>query len=559
MNISRTWLRKSVVTMAILSGFWAAIEVSAHTAESKVATVSSGYEEVFSVPIGPGSIEYSPEQGESLRWGPKALAVAPDGTFVIANTFANTLLRYDATGNLLQTIDTSTIAQGILDVKVTNAGIFALDGAAPVPTVLHFNPQGKLVAKHEVPPGLWDSLTGLVLSENGKLLLEADTKVKHQLLDSTGKRAEKAIPGLTAAGRLLTVQSPDWSKGADRSRGGINVGSKRIDISVRNVLASPRLLEGTSRNSFFALIDELMTGEDGTLKIDQVVRHYDVDGALLGMARFPLMEQFTPVDHPIAVGRDGSVYALLTKVDNVAVVRLSFSSTLSSVLPVQRHVREAVVGKDQSISARIHSRGQVIALSACTIHRNTIGNNAAGYTGNSKSLNSTNTDGPCTGRGKPRYITGSGSYVNVAYDWGGNDNVSEYNTKMDQNYKAGDIDTINPTNSTVGSPGTENCSAGTDCSGLVSRSWGKPASPKYGTTTLSEISVSAGNSWDTKKGDAMNKVGSHTRLINTQDSTGAYAWESTTDGGVDRVIYRKLAWTNYANYEARRFSDVCDP
>lgn len=278
---------------------------------------AKGYEVLFSVVVGPGSVQYS--QNEPSQWGPAALTVAPDGSFVIANGVSRNLLHFNSAGQLLKTTDYPTDVLGVTDIKATDKGIFALDGAAQAVFLLDY--QGAVIATHEIPSELQPYLTGIIVGERGELLLEVMTKITHQLLDASNNRVAIPVAGFTVEGKLITIQSPTDE---EPSRGGITVGVNKIDVSVTKRLASPRLLGSGIRGSFYAIVDELSSDEQGRLQVDEVVHHYRLDGKLLGMAKFPLMEQYVSVGHPLAIGGDGAVYALLTRQESVEVVRLNF-------------------------------------------------------------------------------------------------------------------------------------------------------------------------------------------------------------------------------------------
>ncbi|MCS7011104.1 MAG: hypothetical protein NZL98_07025, partial [Anaerolineales bacterium] len=74
------------------------------------------YETVFTIPVGEEGVTY---QGVGIPdmaiTGPNALAILPDGSFVIADLVGNRLLRYDSAGQLLRTIELETI--GIINVS----------------------------------------------------------------------------------------------------------------------------------------------------------------------------------------------------------------------------------------------------------------------------------------------------------------------------------------------------------------------------------------------------------------------------------------------------------
>lgn len=514
---------------AALAGLPAPATQTAPTAQQ------AHYETLFTVPVGSGSVEYAPRMPEIERWGPKAVAIAPDGSFVIANTYRVNLLRYSATGNLLQTIDLSTVARGITDLKVTPAGIFVLDSAAQEPVVFHINPQGRIVGKHLVPAALRAGLSGLALGSGGDLLLEHEGKIKHRLLQANGQPAGYSQAAPEVGGQPLVIGRPDWSSASTHGRAKLMVGSKQIEIRVPHMLATPRLLGSASARSFYMIVEEVTHNDEGAMQIDLTLRHYNADGQLLGMTRYPLAEQAVAVDHPFAIGRDGAVYGLLTREDHVAVVRFGFTPALEPILSAKptQPLPEKHPAPQGDVTIQAISRAQ-------------IRDKANQYNGYWKQLSWSNVWGACAGRGKPRYFSDVGWAHSVAYDWGGWDDVSQYNTQMDQGYQAGDIDTY----------GVENCSRGVDCSGFVTRTW--YLGQKYSTYTLPNVSVRLSGYWQGKVGDIMNHP-DHVRLIDSQNPDGIYAWEATTDGGYDRTIHRWLPLSRYGGYTAYRFNNLIDP
>lgn len=272
-----------------------------------------------------------------------------------------------------------------------------------------------------------------------------------------------------------------------------------------------------------------MVDQSGAIRVDQTVRHYDASGQLLAMARVPLAEYYTYVAHGLAAGPEGGVYALITYPDRAEVQRLHFVHELDPLLP---SVPPSSV------------QGLVAPTSSC-VTRDMMMNIASFYTGNSKYLNSTNTDGNCPGRGKPRYIGGPGTYSSVPYDWGGWDTVSGYNNYMDSNYQAGDIDTA----------GVEGCSRGVDCSGFVSRVW--QLSSKHSTWTLPNVSWELPSTNYLLRGDIMNKAGDHVVLFASFATNGINDYEATTYNAYDRVYYTYSSWSRLTGYEPRRYNDVC--
>jgi hypothetical protein len=60
-----------------------------------------------------------------------------------------------------------------------------------------------------------------------------------------------------------------------------------------------------------------------------------------------------------------------------------------------------------------------------------------------------------------------------------------------------------------------------------------------------------------KPGDILNRAGRHVTLYHHEDADGVWAFESTTWGERDRVIFRPHPWSFYEGFKARRFKKVC--
>lgn len=507
-------------------------------------------EVVFSVPIGsgPGDIGYEGLSEEMLPWGPTALAVGKNDTFYIVDGANNRIQRYDATGFPLSSISFSDEVIGVTDIEVAGDSLILLDIAAMIPAVRRLTIDGTLVQSYPIPKMLgeeeiWEKVSGIRIGPSGEVYVVLENGYAAlQLTDQTG--ALLTAPRITtdfpdAGGRTYKVQNADWS--VDSHTGEVLISDRsgdvqHIAIQVPHTLGGLRYLQIDCEGGFFIVVEELFY--DGTIHVDQTVWHYGSEGDLLGMARIPLSDFCAPVENGIAVGPDGSVYALVPKQDRVEIQRLASKPRLEPIFPTQ----EPVV-TDTS------SSGRVGALGSYCRHRWEMADEAYDYYANYKYLSSTNTDGACTNRTKPRYIGGAGNYTSVAYDAGGWDTLSGYNSKMyPGTYQAGDIDFGN---------GTASCSRGVDCSGFVTRVWGRTSSKLY-TWTIPLYSAELPSVDYLRIGDVLNKPYWHVALFYGFCFGGADVYHSTTYAGYDRVIRRCHSWSYFSGYAPRKYLLVCE-
>jgi len=497
-------------------------------------------EVVFTIPAGPEGVQYEGgDAPETLRWGPAAFTVAPDGSFWVADTVGNRLLHYSPQGDLLGRIGLEPYqVVGVGDLEATASDVFVLDVAATTPRMLRLALDGSLLAGYELPENLSlaGGLSGIALGDQGEVWIEREGgALVSQLVDTKGRVTGVELAGYLRGGRLYSARPADLTAG-DSRQGTVIAGSVRIQVKVSNVLAGLRFLGVSPDGSFYVITEEMVSYP--AIQVDQVVRHYGASGKLLGLARVALAEQYTHVAQNLAIGPDGAVYALITRPDHLEVQRLGFSAKLRPILPSMPVWRIPPKEADGSQVPQ-----------ACR-QRSAMINTAVGYVNNSKYLSATNTDGPCPGREKPRYIAGAGTYPSVAYDWGGWDTVSGYNGSMHPNtLQAGDIPRTAKT--------VEQCSRGTDCSGFVSRCWSLPY--KHSTRMLPNISCQLKSTSCLIQGDIMNNYDEHVVLFRSFARNGFNGYESTTLNGSDRVVSLYHTWSSMSGYVPRRYCNVCSP
>jgi len=490
-----------------------------------VAAEAVANEVVCSIPIGPEGVSYWGERMPEVQpWGPAALAVAPDGTFWVADTAKDRLLHYSQSCQRLGIIELQDV-RGISDLEVGGAGIFAFDRTAQEPTVLHLSLSGAEYARYQVG----QDATGLRLGEGGELLVERHLGTTFdQLLDREGKRAHVSLPGLLHQGTVYTSSPADLSQ-AKAHTGALAMGDRTVEVTVPNALGGLRILNIQPDGSAFMVLEEVVL--DSAFMVDQTVRLYAADGTLKGQARVPLAAQYTYVENGVVASRTGEAYALITRQDRLEIQRLVLTRELPAIMPLivenaAADVAPPTINACRSISDMAYS-----------------GNHFADFI---RQYSDANVWGYCPGRVRPRWLNASYTpYTGVAYDWGGFDTVTSYDDLLYQGYQAGDINTT-----------VESCSRGVDCSGFVSRAWG--LTTKYSTYTLPNISWQLGARTSMVKGDILNCADSHVVMFDFFTSQGIFVWEATTYNGADRVKHWDQPWSRFGScYVPRRYNNKC--
>ncbi len=481
------------------------------------------------LPRGEKGVTYAGTDVDEMdAWGPAAVTFGPDGHLWVADTAAHRILELDARCRLVRTIELPSMV-GVTDLTVTASGVHVLDGAAQDPVVAVFSREGRELMR--IPLDKPDSATGLIADARGAIHVEHGFgDALEEVIDEAGWITGRLRYHHELDGRSLRALPADMSA-ADASTGALVLDGRTIPVAVGHRLGGLRILGAAPAGGFYVLAEEVALEE--ILVVDRTVRRYDSSGRLTGLARVPVDEQYVHVEHGVAVGPDGHVYALLTREDHAELVRLAFADKLASIF-------------DKAASAPEAEDVTPVAPPVTCVSRATIMSTGWAIRDNSKYLSSTNTDGACSGRGKPRYIGGAGTYRSVAYDWGGFSSRSQYNAAMSPGTgKAGDVNTA----------GVESCSYGLDCSGFVSRAWQKTT--KYGTATLSQVSWQMSSTSSLREGDVMNKSGSHVVLFVSFATGGIWTLEATTTNSYDRVVYITRSWSALSGYVPRRLTGVC--
>ncbi|GAB1360570.1 hypothetical protein MASR1M31_23880 [Porphyromonadaceae bacterium] len=288
---------------------------------------------LFTIPVGEDGIHYAGEDNpDVMRWGPTAMAVAPDGSFWIADTADNRLIHFSPKGELLEKIPTIDFIVGIGDLLVTSKDIWVLDMASFPAKVVQMAFDGKLLNAYDLPKGLRleNSLSGIALGTDGSILVEqGGGAIITRFISPTGKREQTVLDGYDYSGNFY-LASPANLREEDTSSGLILIGDKQIEIKVENDLAGLNIIQINSDGGFFVEVVEMIL--DSAFRIDQKVYRYGSSGNLIGMARVPRAAEYVYVEHGIVAGPDNEVYALITKPKIAEVQKLIFVEKLAALL-----------------------------------------------------------------------------------------------------------------------------------------------------------------------------------------------------------------------------------
>ncbi len=142
--------------------------------------------------------------------------------------------------------------------------------------------------------------------------------------------------------------------------------------------------------------------------------------------------------------------------------------------------------------------------------------------------------------------TTTGTNISMPYCWGGWSTQTEYNTAMSNCKSAGQVCSASGGGCTGLPSAPLSCAGGHDCSGLVTRAWG--LTTKYSTSTLPNISSSITAS-AVQAGDIFNIVGSHTRLVYSNNGSTITVLESS---GTDwKCAYHTYTPSQLSSYDSR--------
>lgn len=297
------------------------------------------YETLLSLPVGPNNIVQYKRHPEAIE-GPNAIAVLPNGNFLIADPVGDRLLYIDEEGHLLKTIELGDLGIGyVRDLRVKEGEIFVLETSYKKYRVHRLTLDGSLIASQEIPyrfpidanekdNTLENALTGIAIDCEGRIILEVTGGSRLFPLSEVQKQSD---PGLILQGLLCNDKRYFVSTPGLWMAPQVTAGEMIYQTQLTEGLGGLNFLDVFQDGSFYLVRDDVMPTT--AIKVDQTVHYIDEDGVVQGVARVPLSEFYYPVSRKTAKSPNGEVYALLPRPDSLDVVRLNFYRELEPLLP----------------------------------------------------------------------------------------------------------------------------------------------------------------------------------------------------------------------------------
>jgi LysM repeat protein len=293
--------------------------------------VEAFYETLFVIPVGEGSLQYlGGDQPDSEINGPNAIAVLPDGSFVIADLVGNRLWRYESTGKLLKSIDLYSIGiEQVTDLRATNTELFELEIRNERYRVNRLSFDGELIASYDIPDGfhIENGLTGISVDCEGEVLLEMAGSDLYRLVDSQGN----LYSSIEKTDYYCNGKSYRVVNSGQGTIPKFIAGSIPLETQLTTGLGGLNLLVVLQDGSFYMIRDDVVN--DRVIQVDQTVHYINAGGVQQGVARLPLAEYYYPIMRNLAVGLDGNVYAILPQSDSIHIIRLNFYKSLEPLVP----------------------------------------------------------------------------------------------------------------------------------------------------------------------------------------------------------------------------------
>jgi len=529
-------------------------------------------EQVVVIPNGkePNQIEIFPGREEQLPTGPNAVSLDMTGNVYIGDQLNHHVLVIGADGQIVNNIfyDSSV---SVTDLTVMNQHLFLLDISNE--KVHEYTLTGAAVKDFSFP--YFEQLNRITTEMSGRLSITGLLKASDISIQANQPFIETSV-SVNAGDSDTTTLDLTPVVGIGTSRGTFSVvlqkntstnGIVKIEnnteiyrLVVNAVshceLGSVSLLDFDNLGNVYILVTSLISNNAGAVIADSQVVKYDPQGNLLSTIDIP-DTGYTYASNGIAVDANGNIYQILTELSATHLIRWTQYPKGKTVdlsqLSLSSDPNTASLASDlggactyEPLSSTAINNDDVTALS---ITRDQVISNAEAYRSHTWTVGPNNYSSRTCSNGCPvgpsHWSIGT-QVTGVAYQWGGYDTISSFDSKLSQGYLAGDVSGT----SCVGS-----CATGVDCSGFVSRAW---ETSRYTTSTLPSVSTQIARS-ELKKGDILDNISSHVVLFSYFDSSGAPVYYEAAYGSPSKVWLNTTGGWNYVSgYTPYRYNNITD-
>jgi hypothetical protein len=515
---------------------------------------------------GPDELTYSGVDSlEQEAWGPAAYVVDHRGLNWLADGPGHKLLVIDDDGQIVDRYNLEGLVRGVEDIEVTETHVYVLMVGGNEPVI------GR-AGRNDVAPSAWETfsipadnldprdVTGLRKDAEGVVSVELVFGREHlPLISADGNLI--AAPGAPIGtyqvdGHSIALTGYTGQPGDDPSQGTLVVdGVEVASIHTLGMLGDLSLLGATPDGDVWLRVADVGM-VDGAFVTQMFGHRYALDGTLVQVVQMPMREELVWVEHRITTDTEGELRVLSAGADEAS-LRSPALIGVPTAIELPPGVAPYLPGAETRAAAGANPIEEApapapVAGEASCISRDEIMQRADEYATYTAAYNS-NHMATCAGRTPVSYFQEHLGVLiqGVAYKYAGHIEVSTYDNAVQNNYTVGDLNTETDKN-------VDNCSYGVDCSGFVSKAW---RSGHYTTSTLDNVSDIVESYEALRPGDALNKPGSHVRLVAEHIGTwGVKVVESTVGKDRMRVIVRDISWGE-AGYEAGyrpiRYANIC--
>jgi hypothetical protein len=278
------------------------------------------------IPLGPDGITYLHfGMPEMQPVGPAALVVSETGSFVVLDTGGRGVVISEPDGLTRLSLDWPGI-KSLIDISIGPAGLRILDlhGTTLQARVAEVDWDGYLERIVDLPGGLQlqAGLSGIATGPAGELWVELEGAARVAVVPEFGevkKHAGYPYP----SGLYTQLPGEPYAESITYQAGEV-----QVQIVTDEGSSVGAKLLGTNPDASFVLeVTESSQDEDFVIRVTMTAHWYEQDGTLLAVAPLPLGDQEIYVNKPAALGPDGQIYYLLTRKDDVAILRLPWTAS----------------------------------------------------------------------------------------------------------------------------------------------------------------------------------------------------------------------------------------